>query len=199
MSNLAPNVPEDLTNSIRKIVGELLGARFERKAAKVKLIHESGPNAGMIEVFCQKITPFGQESDPGNWRPAIPGTLVLPAIGDTVDVQYADLSGDMLIYFSQSGAYYQRIVSGPGLKVIFEYQVGTEVFAIYFDSLSKKFVLQAGQEQAELSTTGIKTLKELKVGMDVTIMNETTPTPVFPHKHNSGAPAAPTGPIIPGT
>lgn len=203
----AKNIPNNLTEMVRYIVSVMF-RRTYRMQGKVKKIVETGTRAGKIYVFCEKITPFGIESKQESWLPAFPGASMFrhmpPDVGDIVDIAFGGPDSDVLYYLGHSPASYKPVKTGTGIKSIFEYKVGGDVFSIFFDKTKKKFTIQAGDELFEVSTDGINwtaskgSASTAKFGGDVIINNDTAPTSLGKHKHVSSAPGTPDSPMLPG-
>lgn len=208
MPGIAPQIPDDFYEAVRYVVADMF-RRSYRMQGKVKKVNEIGKDIGLIYVFVDRISPYGIESSPDSWLPAVAGSSIFrncpPDVGDIVDLEFGGPESDALYYVGHSAAAYQPLITGPGIKSLFEKQIGTDVFAFYLDSQKKKWVLQAGNELLELSSiTGVGNkavegeAKPVTFDGDLIINNKTKPTSVGKHKHVSSAPGTQNSPMLPG-
>src|SRR5690349_11079047 len=96
-----PNIPNDLMNAVLVSVQERIAKRIQEYDAKVMAITETGPQSGMIQVFCQALFTSSTVGDQTSWRPAWPHDLYAhrtPDVGDIVKVKYKNFLDDDLEY-----------------------------------------------------------------------------------------------------
>ncbi len=164
--NIAPVEPGDLHGIMKsQMQGVLVYLRHH--PAKVMRVHETGENAGLIEVQVNTIDGGTFDAD-GNeitdpeyaWVPAQRAgsfSNVPPEVGDTVLVFYPDgVNSDRLYWIAHDPAAHPPLKTGEGLKVLFEFETptGEQVF-IYFDRDAGELITEIGDTQVVQSARSI--------------------------------------------
>lgn len=163
-----PQTPSDLVGVVQAELQKVLVYLREHPAV-VKRVHETGPDAGIIEVSAPTIGGGTFDADgrvvsnEDSWLPVLPGSAIYrnmpPDVGDTVLVYYPDgVNTDRMFYRAQDPAEYVLRKVGEGLKVIFEYKDPAQhVAAIYFDKNEGQLVAEYGDAMVKHSADRVLT------------------------------------------